>query len=241
MRRAWHGCRIGVHNAGWSARSHGPDHHNLWLTYADRSAPAQPILGDGDECETEYWTIGDCELSVIPIDGGEYYFWVIQDVEGPIFVSPLDKVVVYLLLPFGNEDRRNVQLTLQDEIYWISDGQVIAAGMIDQVLQELAIVTSEGLIVPLIVEPFLHRFKPFSLDKAIDEDNLEAYRKFLDSSAVENVTSEQVQTDLWEGQVRAPSLATELDRDLGIALLSYIDDDYRRIGESTKNEDRYCR
>ena len=202
----------------------------LWHEYADRFAHEEllNVAHDSDRYEhnrsTSCWEIGNYTLKVFPMHADDYNSFVIFDVEEPIFVSPLDRTVVHLLLPFSYHDEQVAECTLNDEIYWINGGHVIAAGVIDRVLQLDVIITNHGLIVPVVVKPFVYRFKPFALEDAIEENHQDAYRALIVERDSISMKPENTQPSLCAHDTKIPRVAVEIDKDLGFDIMVYIED-----------------
>lgn len=198
----------------------------LWRKYADRFAHEKlaTVPHDEDDRSVSCWEIGDYTLKVFPTDTDDHISFAIFDVEEPIFTFPLDRTIVHLFLPFSYHDDHIAECTLNDEIYWINGDQVIAAGVIDRVLQLDVITTNHGLIVPVVVKPFVYRFKPFSLEDAIEGDHQDAYRALIAERNSTSMEPENTRPSLCAHDAEIPRVAVEIDRVLGFDIMGYIED-----------------
>lgn len=188
------------------------------------------LIGDISDEPDDYdegapvWRIGDCKLAVVPFGRTDRpYRWVLVDTPTVMFRAPLNRVIVYFSIPISVRDR-SAELTLEDEVYWIEDAKVMAAGMVDSVLHGNTIITDEALIVPVVVKPFIHQFVPFSMRDAGYGENIEHYEAF----EAEHVAMDSGRQILLPGipPEWKPAIAIELDPVIGLDLLCYIDDDY---------------
>lgn len=202
----------------------------LWRKYADRFAhdelPTVPHDDDRyeDDRSVSCWEIGNYTLKVFPMDTDDHISFAIFDVEEPIFTFPLDRTIVHLFLPFSYHDDHIAECTLNDEIYWINGDQVIAAGVIDRVLQLDVITTNQGLIVPVVVMPFVYRFRPFAFEDAVEGDHRDAYLALNAERNSISTKSEKTWPSHCAHDADIPRVAVEIDRNLGLDIMIYIED-----------------
>lgn len=156
-------------------------------------------------------------LDIYPYDIDELISWSVPSGPESPFCSITDKAIVYLRIQ--KEAGRASDVTMQDSIYWICDDIVVAAGEIEEVMHTDVIVEDDFLIVPVLVTPFRHRFKPFTLVEAAAY-----YKEAFDESY-------KPMTAIPSPIVGAPfsCLASEMCIRDGSALLEFIDDDFRTL------------
>jgi hypothetical protein len=203
----------------------------LWQAYADRLAQ-EKLRATGqtfeffydDESRADCWGYDDYVLKVFPDDTPECISFAIFDVKDAVFAPPLDRTIVHLSLPFASPDAPVSECTLNDQIYWISGNQVVAAGVIDLVLYNDIIIGTGGLLVPVVVKPFICRFKPFAVADAIDEDHQDAYAAFVADRDSMDSKLKDISPAYLQDHAKTPRIAVEIDRLLGHDLLIYIDD-----------------
>lgn len=197
-----------------------------WRAHAKLRATGEAIeYFDDDESRAEYcWGYGDYELKVFPDDTPECICFAIFDAEEAAFVPPLDLTIVHLYLPFPSPETHVSECTLNDEIYWINGNQVVAAGIIERVLYGDIILGTDGLFVPVVVKPFIYRFKPFFMSDAIDDDHQGAYLTFVSDRDAMGAKLKNIQPEPFKEYAKVPRIAVEIDWLLGHDLLCHIDD-----------------
>lgn len=113
--------------------------------------------------------------------------------------------------------------TMNDNVFWATENQVMAAARIEAILYEDIVQKGQGIIVPFMVESFLH-CRPFSFD------SLQQYAKeMLDYD--EDIGEINVPQEAPAEPVRC---ATAIPFEIGFAMLSYIDDDYHAQDEANQ-------
>ncbi|MFS2006428.1 hypothetical protein ACEN9F_22685 [Duganella sp. CT11-25] len=172
--------------------------------------------------EWEAITHPDYTLLVYPQDDIQFKSWLLPFDQQP-FSPAQPNVIIYLHLPFDRD--AEVELTMNDNVFWVTDDQVMAAARIEAVLYEDIVLKDQGIIVPVIVESFLH-CRPFSFD------SLRQYTKemeILDDD--EDIGEIKV---AHEAPTQAVRCATTIPFEIGYAVLSYIDGQYRAQQEANQ-------
>jgi len=169
-----------------------------------------PVHED-DQVQDEWAAVThpDYTLLIYPEDDTQFTAWLLP-FDQPPFSPALTSTIVYLYRPFvhGTE----VELTMNDNVHWATEGQVMAAAAIEGVLYKDIVLKSQGIIIPVIVRPF-HHFHPFSFE------NLRQYEK--EASGDEDMGDATSQQAVCCAPVRC---AHALPSKMGWSMLNYIDE-----------------
>jgi hypothetical protein len=201
---------ISIHNAYTDMLALHAQHISLLKDGTQQHAPVLEDYQVQDEWEAV--THPDYTLLVYPQDDTQFTSWLLPFDQQP-FPPVQPNMIVYLYLPFvhGSE----VELTMNDNVFWATENQVMAAARIEAILYEDIVLKDKGIIVPVMVESFLH-CRPFSFD------SLRQYAKEMldyDEDIGEIKVTQVAPTE----PVRC---ASAIPFEIGFAMLSYIDDDY---------------
>lgn len=210
------------------------ERHQLWLALADRSLNIDLKPFDrhnfyqdkGYDGYATHWEGESFGLTVYPLDCDEYKSWAFFDTAVPAFTSPSDRAIVFLNLDFSYTGGSEVAFTMDDAFYWINGAEVKAAGTIDRVLHADVIVTADGMIIPIIVKPFMHHFKAFEVAAAVDEDHQDAYLEYLALREVIDAMRRSQRLALADQIDQLPVFPTEIKYPLSLDLLIHIESDY---------------
>jgi hypothetical protein len=186
-------------------------HISLLKDGKQQDAPVREEYQIQDEWEAV--THPDYTLLVYPQDDTQFRSWLLPFDQEP-FPPTLPNRIVYLYLPFNHGSE--AELTMNDNVFWATENQVMAAARIEAILYEDIVLKDQGIVVPVMVESFLH-CRPFSFD------NLrECAKEVLDYD--EDIGEIKVAQEAPTEPVRC---AGAIPFEIGFAMLSYIDDDYR--------------
>ena len=220
-------------------KNHASDHAKLRHLYVDESATDDVVIahhaGDAEEVADDEHAIDDETLMVryesndftLNVHswnmGDPFQSWAIAGESFPIFASPLAKIIVYLELFSFSPDCRDFDIHMEeDAVYWLSGTELIAAGYIDEILYRDIIVTTTGLIVPVVVIPDWRWPKPVDLmgsfeDGDHDDDDFVEMQDFLarvnNEHALDATQLELIQ-DV-PAMRPVPKIALELESSLG--------------------------
>lgn len=231
-------------------KGHALDYMNLALVYmAKGSTDARVITNyekDEDEDQGEYERaskgegkdqdeaiVADCVLEV-PSCGSGFPFqsWGIIGGASSGFAGIQQETVVYLKATFLSADCRTVYVSLGDNIFWFDEGRVVAAGRIKKVLEGSIVITDDGLIVPVVAQPFRYRFSSIQLLGDTFEEHGQEWRDFVRESREQNTIQKAPSTPwtLESCERPLPKLACMInsssDCDLGCDVLNDIDAEF---------------
>jgi hypothetical protein len=109
---------------------------------------------------------------------------------------------------------------MNDNVYWATENQVMAAAAIESILYKDIIKKDDALIVPVVVVPFVHRFAPISAEDLANDPENEDDAGLLEAAKVDLQMARYADN---------PRLARAISFPVGLALLVYIDFDYRQV------------
>jgi hypothetical protein len=218
-------------------KNHASDHAKLLRIYVDESATDDVVIahhaGDAKEVADDEEAIDD-ETLMVRYESNDFTLnvhscnmddpfqsWAIASESLPIFASPLAKNIVYLELCSFSPDCRDFDIHMEeDAVYWLNGTELISAGYIDEILYRDIIVTSTGLIVPVVVIPDSRWPKPVDLMGSFDEDHDDDFvemQNFLARANKEH-TRDQTQLELIQdvpAMRPVPKIAIALESSLG--------------------------
>ena len=185
---------------------------------------------DGDEVKPDG---SNCLLTVYPITGATFDYWVITGGGPEIFHSMQDTTVAYLYIPFGREGRE-AAFSMQDRIIWIDGNMVLAMAEIDAFHQQEIVVVNDGLIVPVSASFWPRVLPPINLEKSCpiygEKDTQAEYDQILFSKP--RCPQQSTQTTLWQKALDDRPLP-QLANELGISLGNHV---FKEVEEVMKME-----